>query len=104
MGAGHLVDEIGVCAWGVVAASVAGLGLRDVTSLFNRVMVGLGDAQGPSDGKGVDLGPAMGDRSSLNPLWHSFTLGLTSGVGERAPFAWGAVSSMIEAAAGLGHM
>ena len=104
MGAGHLVDEMGVCAWGMVAVSVAGLGPRDIVSLFNRVTVGLGDARGPSDGQGLDLGPATGDRGSLNPLWHSFTLGLTSRVGEHAPFAWGAISSTIEAAAGLGHM
>jgi hypothetical protein len=81
MGTGHSVDEPGVCAWGVVAASVAGLGPRDVVSPFNRVTVGL-----------------------LDPLWHSFALGLTSGVGERAPFAWGAVSSVIEAAPGLGRV
>ena len=66
--------------------------------------MGLGDARGPSDGKGVDLGPATGDRGSLDFLWHSFTLGLTSRVGEFASFVWGAVSSVIEAVAGLGHM
>ena len=104
MYAGRLVGEMRVCGRGVVDASIAGPGPRDVASPFNRVTVGLGDTRGPSDGKGVDLGPATGDRGSLDPLWHSFALGLTSGVGERAPFAWGAVLSVIEAAAGLGRM
>ena len=87
MYAGRLVGETRVYGWGVVDASSARPGPRDVASPFNRVTVGLGDARGPSDGKGEDLGPATGDRGSLDPPWHSFALGLTSGVGEHAPFA-----------------
>jgi hypothetical protein len=46
----------------------------------------------------------MGDVGLLDPFEHPFALELAGKAGECAPFAWGAVSSVIEAAAGLGRV
>ena len=107
-------DTVGVRSTKVLIKTVldeAGVGARGAMSPFDGVTVGSGSARtgcegvvGWPDREGMGLWLPDVDGDSLEPFERPFVLVLMNGAGKRVTLAQGAVSLVIEVAAGLGDV